>query len=129
MCHEPVSKVDFKVSARFERFALPMKPPNTSPEIDLRFAHEKYRSQHPQHHSHPPQNISPLQAVSLTFHAGRPGSGGAGHLSRETGALHRLRALFDLVLVTAAVDGHHLARALLHLISNCKMERKRRSIC
>ena len=58
----------------------------------------------------------------LTFHAGGPGSRGAGDLPGETGALDGLRALLNLVLIAAAVDGHHLTCALLHLIRHWKTE-------
>lgn len=52
----------------------------------------------------------------FTFHTGGSGSGGAGDLPGETGTLDGLRALLNLVLITAAMDGHHLTRALLHLV-------------
>lgn len=61
----------------------------------------------------------------FTFHAGGPGSGGAGHLAGETGTLDGLRTLLDLVLVAAAMDGHHLAGALLHLVRHCQRGRGR----
>lgn len=40
-------------------------------------------------------------------HTGGPVSGGAGHLSRQTGALHRLWPLLDAVLIAASVRGDH----------------------
>lgn len=54
--------------------------------------------------------------VLFTFHTGGSGSGGARHLPRETGTLDGLRALLNLILITAAMDGHHLTRPLLHLV-------------
>lgn len=54
--------------------------------------------------------------VFFTFHTGGSGSGGARHLPGETGTLDGLRALLNLILITAAMDGHHLTRPLLHLV-------------
>lgn len=50
------------------------------------------------------------------FHTGGSGSGGAGDLPRETGTLDGLRALFNLILITAAMDSHNLTCPLFHLV-------------
>lgn len=63
--------------------------------------------------SYPDTNID---TRLFTFHAGGSGSGGPSDLTRETGTLDGLRAFFDLVLIAAAMDSHHLTCALLHLI-------------
>lgn len=52
----------------------------------------------------------------FTFHTGGSGSGGASNLARKTGTLDGLRALLNLVLITATMDGHHLTCPLLHLV-------------
>lgn len=61
-------------------------------------------------------NLSQEWAEPLTFHAGGLSPRGPGHLPREAGALHGLRALLDPVLVAAPVHGHNFTRALLHLV-------------
>ena len=57
-----------------------------------------------------------LDIHTLTFHTGGSGSCGASNLTWETGTLDGLRALFYLILIAAAMDGHHLTGTLLHLI-------------
>lgn len=57
-----------------------------------------------------------IDSKLFTFHAGGSGSGGPSDLTWETGTLDGLRAFFDLVLIAAAMDSHHLTCALLHLI-------------
>lgn len=52
----------------------------------------------------------------FTFHTGGPGSGCAGDLPRETGTFDGLRALLNLIFITAAMHGHHLTCPLLHLV-------------
>lgn len=64
-----------------------------------------------------------LLNAAFTFHAGRLGAGRTGDLARETRTLDGLRALLDPVLVTAAMDGHHLTCTLLHLVLTCARER------
>ncbi len=61
----------------------------------------------------------------LTFHTGGSGSGGASDLPRETGTLDGLRALFNLILITAAMDGHHLTCPLLHLVRDWETEKEK----
>lgn len=63
-----------------------------------------------------PKILNQEGAEPLTFHTGGLGPRGPGHLPREAGALHGLGALLDPVLVAAPVHGHHLTRALLHLV-------------
>lgn len=63
---------------------------------------------------------------SFTFHTGGSGSGRASDLPRETGTLDGLRALLNLILITAAMHRHHLTCPLLHLVWCCERERKRR---
>lgn len=58
----------------------------------------------------------------FTFHTGGSGSGRPSNLPREAGALDGLRSLLNLVLVAAAMDGHHLTGALLHLIRHCERQ-------
>lgn len=52
----------------------------------------------------------------FTFHTGGSGSSGASNLPWETGTLDGLRALLNLILITAAMDGHNLTCPLLHLV-------------
>lgn len=52
----------------------------------------------------------------FTFHTGGSGSGGASDLPRETGTLDGLRALFNFILIAAAVNGHDLTCPLLYLV-------------
>lgn len=54
----------------------------------------------------------------FTFNAGGSGSSGASNLPWETGTLDGLRALLNLILITAAMDGHNLTCPLLHLVRN-----------
>ena len=63
--------------------------------------------------------------VFFTFHTGGSGSGGARHLPGETGTLDGLRALLNLILITAAMDGHHLTRPLLHLVWDWERQRRK----
>lgn len=53
---------------------------------------------------------------SFTFHTGGSGSGRASDLPRETGTLDGLRALLNLILITAAMHRYHLTCPLLHLV-------------
>lgn len=57
-----------------------------------------------------------LISFVFTFHTGGSCSGGASYLPGETGTLDGLRALLDLILITAAMVGHHLTCSLLHLV-------------
>jgi len=63
--------------------------------------------------------------VERTIYTGRGGSGGAGHLSREAGALYSLRPLLDFVLVAAAVQRHHLAGACSDMVRCCRKDRRK----
>lgn len=59
-----------------------------------------------------------LVFVLLTFHARGASCGGAGDLPGEAGTLDGLGALLDLLLIAAAMDSHHLACPLLHLVGD-----------
>lgn len=58
----------------------------------------------------------PLLGYNGRFHTGGSGSGRASDLPRETGTLDGLRALLNLILITAAMHRHHLTCPLLHLV-------------
>lgn len=53
----------------------------------------------------------------LTIHTWRVGMGGPSYLSRQTGALDRLRSLFDFILITATMSRHHFTSTRLNCIS------------
>lgn len=70
-------------------------------------------------------NTDNTDCSAFTFHTGGSGSSGASDLPWETGTLDGLRALLDLILITAAMDGHNLTRPLLHLVRDWETRRGR----
>lgn len=63
-----------------------------------------------------------------TIYTRRGGSGGAGDLPREAGALHGLWPLLDFVLVAAAVQRHHLTGACSDMVHCWRKDRETRRI-